>query len=189
MPATLSLPQCIKFRPFGDAVVRIMHFNSWTVLRIKLNLSTCCNMLSPLVWGMDVYTGARYVNWCHKMTVWYWCVHFPGLPNPFHAVYIVGNIKYVCIFLLCFSTEMTQFKFLCMEDKNLYIAQSQCHSCWWPGNVRSQVISSYGIGLVCLEYFGFSTSWVNITSAEIWEWISNFIPYFIMDVITYPCWD
>ena len=24
---------------------------------------------------------------------------------------------------------------------------------------------------------------------EVWEWISNFIPYFIMDVITYLCWD
>ena len=26
-------------------------------------------------------------------------------------------------------------------------------------------------------------------SVEDWEWISNFIPYFIMGVITYPCWD
>ena len=22
-----------------------------------------------------------------------------------------------------------------------------------------------------------------------WEWISNFIPYFTVRVITYPCWD
>ena len=22
---------------------------------------------------------------------------------------------------------------------------------------------------------------------EVWEWISNFIPHFMMDVITYPC--
>ena len=25
--------------------------------------------------------------------------------------------------------------------------------------------------------------------AEVWKWISNFIPHFIMDVIIYPCWD
>ena len=25
-------------------------------------------------------------------------------------------------------------------------------------------------------------------TVEVWEWISNFIPHFIMDVITYPCW-
>ena len=24
---------------------------------------------------------------------------------------------------------------------------------------------------------------------EVWEWVSNFIPHIIMDVITYPCWD
>ena len=24
---------------------------------------------------------------------------------------------------------------------------------------------------------------------EIWEWISNFISHFAMDVITYTCWD
>ena len=26
-------------------------------------------------------------------------------------------------------------------------------------------------------------------TVDVWEWISNFIPHFIMDVITYPCWD
>ena len=26
-------------------------------------------------------------------------------------------------------------------------------------------------------------------TVEVWEWISNIIPDFIMDVITYPCWD
>ena len=25
-------------------------------------------------------------------------------------------------------------------------------------------------------------------AAEVWEWVSNFISYFIMCVITYPCW-
>ena len=29
----------------------------------------------------------------------------------------------------------------------------------------------------------------NGAAVEVWEWISNFIPHFIMDVITYPCWD
>ena len=24
---------------------------------------------------------------------------------------------------------------------------------------------------------------------EVWKWISNLTPHFIMDVITYPCWD
>ena len=29
----------------------------------------------------------------------------------------------------------------------------------------------------------------NGCTTEVWEWISYFIPHFIMDVITYPCWD
>ena len=29
----------------------------------------------------------------------------------------------------------------------------------------------------------------NICTVEVWDWISNFFPQFIMDVLTYPCWD
>ena len=29
----------------------------------------------------------------------------------------------------------------------------------------------------------------NGAAVEVWELISNFIPHFMMDVITYPCWD
>ena len=29
----------------------------------------------------------------------------------------------------------------------------------------------------------------NGATVEVWKWISNFIPRFIVDVITYPCWD
>ena len=32
--------------------------------------------------------------------------------------------------------------------------------------------------------------WINFNpTVEVWEWISSFVPLFIMDVITYPCWD
>ena len=30
---------------------------------------------------------------------------------------------------------------------------------------------------------------VNGTTVEVWEWMNNFIPYFIVDVITYPYFD
>ena len=29
----------------------------------------------------------------------------------------------------------------------------------------------------------------NGATLEVWEWVSNFIPHFIMGLITYPCWD
>ena len=29
----------------------------------------------------------------------------------------------------------------------------------------------------------------NGATVEVWEWISHFIPCYIIDVIIYPCWD
>ena len=29
----------------------------------------------------------------------------------------------------------------------------------------------------------------NGATIEVWKWVSNFIPHFIMGVITYPCYD
>ena len=26
-------------------------------------------------------------------------------------------------------------------------------------------------------------------TVEVWQWINDFVPHFMMDVITYPCWD
>ena len=30
---------------------------------------------------------------------------------------------------------------------------------------------------------------LNSATVEVWKWISNFIPNFVMDVITHSCWD
>ena len=30
---------------------------------------------------------------------------------------------------------------------------------------------------------------LNGAASGVWEWMSNFIPHFIMDVFTYPYWD
>ena len=48
-----------------------------------------------------------------------------------------------------------------MKDKVLLPLPNQYHSCWWPGDTRSQDISSHGIDLVCPEYSGFSTRRIN----------------------------
>ena len=29
----------------------------------------------------------------------------------------------------------------------------------------------------------------NSATIEVWRWMSNFIPQFMIDAITYPCWD
>ena len=43
-----------------------------------------------------------------------------------------------------------------VENEDLFILCRQYHGCWWPGNARSQGISSNDIGLVILECSGLS---------------------------------
>ena len=47
-----------------------------------------------------------------------------------------------------------------MVDKDLFILLSQYHGCWWPGDARSQVISSHGVENFS-EYSSFRTIKVN----------------------------
>ena len=44
---------------------------------------------------------------------------------------------------------------------------------------------------VSKEHVLFCMLWTKLQrcTVEVYEWTSNFIPHFIMDVITYPCWD
>ena len=70
-----------------------------------------------------------------------------------------------------------------MEGENLFMPHSQDHSCWWPGDTRSQGISRYGIDLVLLKYSTCNTSVVNshrsasprlTTLEEDWELFVDF---------------
>ena len=45
----------------------------------------------------------------------------------------------------------------------------------------------YSYGLTLTSNHMLSKMWD--ATFDIWEWISNFILYFIMDLITYPHWD
>ena len=47
------------------------------------------------------------------------------------------------------------------KDKVPFPLPNQYHSCWWPGDTRSQEISRHYINLVCPEYSGFSTRGIN----------------------------
>ena len=78
-------------------------------------------------------------------------------------------------------------------------------------NDRSRVILAltyWGLGPLLLTWFNlnpsmdklshgrWSVGWNYLSTpklqsctVEVWEWIRNFIPHFVMVVITYPCWD
>ena len=51
-------------------------------------------------------------------------------------------------------------------------------------SLESNHMSSKVCGEITFPFPNFSGATI-----EVWEWISNFIPHFSVDVITYPCWD
>ena len=64
-------------------------------------------------------------------------------------------------------------------------------------NLRPVLLTSLNIPTLISNYM-LSNLWCEITypfpnfngcTVEVWEWISNFIPHSVMDVISSPCWD
>ena len=93
--------------------------------------------------------------------------------NPCPAKFILENIN-VHLHLLSFlNTEMCRsLKSFFLSETDLFILHSQCHCCWWPGDARSQGISSHGITLDLPEYSGFSTRRLN-SALNWWDEINN----------------
>ena len=75
-------------------------------------------------------------------------------------------------------------------------------------NVRCLVLVRYDLPYTSAFFTNFNPRWIinhtpcnvwdeitypfpnfNGCTVDVWEWINNFIPHFIMDVITYLCWD
>ena len=69
-----------------------------------------------------------------------------------------------------------------------FIPHSQYHVCWWPGDVRSQVISNNGIDLILSENSSLVTSshfyLHGLTLIAAWK--SNHMTSKVWDEFTYP---
>ena len=61
--------------------------------------------------------------------------------------------------------------------------------CWLGLTIISAWISSNHIHYKVCDEIIYPFPNFNGVTVEVWEWINNFIPHFIMDVITHPCWD
>ena len=69
----------------------------------------------------------------------------------------------------------TTVEMLPLKYEVWFILHIQYHDCWWPGDARSQGISSLGIDLVIPEYSDFSTtriSYVNNWKVDMTQTIS-----------------
>ena len=64
------------------------------------------------------------------------------------------------------------------------------HFCWCPGYLFTKLIRiPHYIHFKVWDEIAYPFPNFNGCTVEVWEWISNFIPHFKMDIITYPCWD
>ena len=80
-----------------------------------------------------------------------------------------------------------QLKSILMYVKDLFIIHDQYHGCWWPGDARSQGISSGGINLFTSEYSDLSIKRVNTAKkvlSKCWLFVSA-----ISDLSSHFCVD
>ena len=71
--------------------------------------------------------------------------------TPSVLIFEGGNFEPI-MFLWFLQTEIVHvLEIIPHERQDLFILHSENQGCWWPGNARSQGISSHGIGLIHLE--------------------------------------
>ena len=87
-------------------------------------------------------------SWSHQRIP---CLSFD--PNLTLCILKICQETWMGICILCHSStvKFTGYWFTHKKNKNITISQVQYHSCWWPGNVMGQDISSHDIDQDCWE--------------------------------------
>ena len=126
-------------------------------------------------------TGVRVTNTKRLLTIsfqqnaWLWLADALGLSNhdqPFCWKFLVKN-------LLVFATLTPETH---IQDTSLHLGPLL--PAWF--NFIPACISNY-THYELWDEITYPFPNINGATIEVWEWINNFIPYFIMGVITYPC--
>ena len=127
-----------------------MHF--WMKMHkfwFHLNLFSLINNIPVLV---------QITDWCQ-----------PGnkpLSEPIMVSLVIHQILtwwniFIKIFLLIpsyLNTEIVQtFQLSLITDMDLFTLHIKYHDCWWPYHARTGVISSKGVDINLLEYYGLGT--------------------------------
>ena len=87
-------------------------------------------------------------SWSHQRIP---CLSFN--PNLTLCILKICQETWMGICILCHSStvKFTGYWFTHKKNKNITISHVQYHSCWWPGDVMSQGISSHDIDQDCWE--------------------------------------
>ena len=95
------------------------------------------------------------------------------------SFYSLCHFLFLCVLFL--------YVFICFY---LYVQCQQWRKYWWSIISVSYTHYKYAYAHAQQSY-GNTYPFPNFNgyTAEVWEWKNNFIPHFIMDVLTYSCWD
>ena len=131
--------------------------------------------LSPCIYNFSTRTIRASRN---AMPAWYF----------FHAEPLISRFsleKYITLLQQLWQTVLMWNLYPIFISLNqLAVKITPAESFLWMHLHQFQYLSSIVWDKITYPFLNF-----NGTTVEVWEWISNFIPCFIMDVITYPCWD
>ena len=87
------------------------------------------------------------------------------------------------------------FSLTCASNKRLskqswgWWFETPSRSLWWRCNDWLTSITAGIRNQTFMYQITYPFPNFNGETVEVWEWTCNFIPHFIMDLITYPCWD
>ena len=113
----------------------VRHLNNGTDHR---HSKSCCDQSSPARRTINaIFYGCYYFHswWNYEP----WTMHQP--------LALVGKPQNTFTFLPLIYVEMV-VEFILMENTHSNVRRSQYYFCWWPGDVRNQVISRHGIDIV-----------------------------------------
>ena len=108
---------------------------------------------------------------------WYWLYHW----NMYFVEFLLPICKRIIWHQNC--DNCTNTRWIMTEP---LITQRLLLLTWFT--LIPAWISNHIIGKMWDE-FTYPFQNLNSATVEVWEWISNFIPHFIMDIITYSYWD
>ena len=154
----------VSDRPWSEPMLafRINILSSYKKMNLNPMSAKCCpSCLVPCL-GLKVLWKSLFSK---SMLVWIKNAAWAALTLVIPWNLFQETESHICV-LYHFPTfwwHMLLKSFL-MEDRDLPILHSQYHGCWWPGDARSQGISSHGADLVLLKYSSFTTRWVNFVA-------------------------
>ena len=159
-PGKFSVINTLRWRQnghhFPDDIFKWIFLNENTWISIKIEVCSQGSNQQYSSIGSDY--GLALVRW--QTIIWtneglvYWCKYVSLCLNE--LIYCVSHLarsihfrKHQNIFEFSIIPQpwdgAGSWKSLPVEDKDLFILYIKYHGCWWPGNARSQGISSNDI--------------------------------------------